>query len=83
MRHIKVYFFVISLSLITLRGVFSQENPARVTILYDAFGKAVAEATTGKTELVFSLHAGHSGRKQFPLHEGIYESEVLEVMEII
>ncbi|MDO8991529.1 MBL fold metallo-hydrolase [Daejeonella sp.] len=40
MKQIKVYFFAIFLPLITLSAVFSQEQPARITILYDAFGKA-------------------------------------------
>jgi len=40
MKHLKTNFYVILVSLITLNNVFSQELPARVTILYDAFGKA-------------------------------------------
>ncbi|MHB1177818.1 MAG: hypothetical protein ACYCZO_05745 [Daejeonella sp.] len=39
----KTYFFVF-LSLITLSGVCSQEQPARITILYDAFGKPAGVA---------------------------------------
>lgn len=40
MKHLKANFYLILVSLITLNDVFSQELPARVTILYDAFGKA-------------------------------------------
>ena len=40
MKQTKAYFIVIFLLLIALSRAFSQEQPARITILYDAFGKA-------------------------------------------
>ena len=39
MKHIKYYIFLL-VWLITVSAIFSQEQPARITILYDAFGKA-------------------------------------------